>query len=33
MDQKIIQEREATLTREIILTPNRKFNKLSETRT
>jgi tRNA A22 N-methylase len=26
--RKIIQEREATLTREIILRPNRKFNKL-----
>jgi hypothetical protein len=28
MDQKIVQEREATLTKEIILTTNRKFSKL-----
>lgn len=28
MDQKIIQKREATLTKELILTLNRKFNKL-----
>jgi len=31
VDQKIIQEREATLTKEIILTPNRKFNELRHT--